>query len=86
MTLGLRQHDLEWREINDDIVVLDGQDAAYLAVSGSGTLIWNLLSHRTDREALIHALVETYGIDDVRAGEDVDAFLTVLVDRGLLAS
>jgi hypothetical protein len=86
MTLRLRERDLEWREIDDEIVVLDGHDAAYLAVSGAGTLIWHLLSERTDRKALIDALVETYGIDDARAGEDVDTFLRVLVDRGLLAS
>lgn len=86
MTLRLREQDLEWREIDDEIVVLDERDAAYLAVSGSGILIWHMLSKRTDRAALIEALVETYAVDHTRAGEDVDAFLTALVDRGLLAS
>jgi hypothetical protein len=86
MTLRLREQDLEWREIDDEIVVLDARDAAYLAVSGSGILIWNLLCEPTEREALIQALVNTYDIDQTRAGEDVDAFLTALVDRGLLAS
>jgi hypothetical protein len=86
MTLRLREEDLEWREIDDEIVVLDGRAAAYLAVSGSGILIWNLLSERADRDTLVQALVETYGIEQIRAGDDVDAFLTALVDRGLLAS
>lgn len=86
MTLQLREQDLEWREIDDEIIVLDARNAAYLAVSGSGIVIWNLLSERTDREALIQALVETYDIDDTRAGEDVEAFLSELADRDLLAS
>jgi len=86
MTLRLREEDLEWREIDDEIVVLDARDAAYLAVSGAGILIWSLLSEATDRDSLVHALVDRYGIDRTRAGEDVDAFLSSLVDRGLLAS
>lgn len=86
MTLELRERDLEWRAIDEEIVVLDGRDAAYLSVSGSGMLIWQLLSQRTDRDALIQALVETYAVEYTRAGDDVDAFLAVLVERGLLDS
>jgi coenzyme PQQ synthesis protein D (PqqD) len=86
MTLRLREQDLEWREIDEEIVVLDGRDAAYLAVSGSGILIWHLLAQPTDRDALIRAVVETYDIEQTRAREDVDAFLAELVDRDLLAS
>ncbi|MGO9907268.1 MAG: PqqD family protein [Solirubrobacteraceae bacterium] len=82
----LREQDLEWREIDDEIVVLDERNAAYLAVSGSGILIWHMLSERTDREALIAALVDTYDVDHTCAGEDVDAFLAALADRGLLGS
>jgi Coenzyme PQQ synthesis protein D (PqqD) len=85
MTLRLREQDLEWREIDEEIVVLDARDAAYLAVSGSGILIWQLLAQHTDRDALIRALVESYEIDQARAGEDVDAFLRELVNRDLLA-
>jgi hypothetical protein len=86
MTLCLRNNDLDWREIDDEIVVLDTRDAVYLSVQGSGALAWRLLAKSTTKDSLIDALVEKYGIDSTRASTDVDAFLATLNDKGLLAS
>jgi len=85
MTLCLRRRDLHWRDLSDEIVVLDGQKSVYLAVQGSGAKLWRLLSDCTTRDSLIETLVRTYGIDAKRAGDDVDAFLATLSDRGLLS-
>jgi hypothetical protein len=86
MTLCLRKDDLDWRAIDDEIVALDTKDAVYLAVKGSGALVWRLLAEPTTKHSLVEALVEKYGIDSTRATVDVDAFLATLNDRGLLAS
>jgi hypothetical protein len=86
MTLSLREQDLDWREIADEIVALDGQGGEYLAVRGSGAILWRLLAQSTTRDGLIQALVETYGIDATLAGDDVNEFLATLSDRGLLNS
>jgi hypothetical protein len=85
MTLCLREQDLDWREIDDEIVVLDVRDAMYLAVRGSGAVLWRLLANTTTRDGLVDALVETYDIDETRAAGDVDEFLATLNERGLLA-
>jgi DNA-binding GntR family transcriptional regulator len=82
----LRKDDLDWREIDDEIVVLDTRDAVYLSVQGSGALVWRLLAESATKDSLIEALVEKYGVDSTRATADVDAFLATLNDRGLLAS
>ncbi len=86
MTLCLREQDLDWREIADEIVALDAQGTVYLAVRGSGAILWRRLAESTTRDGLVQALVETYGIDAARAGDDVDEFLATLNERGLLAS
>ena len=86
MSLCLREHQLDWREIDDEIVALDGRDAVYLAVHGSGVLVWRMLAASTTRERLVEALVEQYGIETPRAAADVDAFLATLHDQGLLTS
>jgi Coenzyme PQQ synthesis protein D (PqqD) len=86
MTLCLREQDLDWREIDEEIVVLDTRDALYLAIRGSGAVLWRLLADSTSHDGLVDALVETYGIDESRASGDVDEFLAALGDRGLLAS
>lgn len=86
MTLCLRKQDLDWRDIDDEIVALDAQGAVYLAIQGSGAFLWRLLADATTRGRLVEALVETYDIDEARAGDDVDEFLVTLSERGLLAS
>jgi len=86
MTLRLREQDLDWRDINDEIVALDAQDAVYLAVHGSGVVLWRLLVNSATRETLVDTLVETYAIDSGIARDDVDEFLATLSERGLLAS
>jgi Coenzyme PQQ synthesis protein D (PqqD) len=85
MTLCLRKDDLDWRQIDDEIVALDSREAVYLAIQGSGTLVWRLLAASTTREDLVAALAETYDIDSTKAAADVDEFVTTLNDRGLLA-
>jgi hypothetical protein len=84
--LRLRRHDLDWRDIDDEIVALDGQSAVYLALDGSGALLWRLLAASTTRHDLIEALVSTYGIDASRAAADVEDFLSNLDERRLLSS
>lgn len=86
MTLRLREGDLDWREIDDEIVVLDGRDAVYLAIHGSGTLVWRLLREPTTRDALVDAVVDAYEIDHEHAGDDIDTFLATLSERDLLAA
>lgn len=86
MRLCLREHDLDWRDIGDEIVALDAQGGRYLAVQGSGTVLWRLLAESVTRDGLVEALVHTYGIDTTRAANDVDGFLATLNERGLLAA
>lgn len=86
MTLRLRTHDLEWREIDSDIVVLDGRDATYLTLNGSGALLWRKLAGSATRDELVGALLEAYEVEVSTAAADTDAFLTSLSEQGLLAS
>jgi hypothetical protein len=82
----LRGHDLDWREIHDEIVALDGRNAVYLALEGSGALLWRLLAESTTRHGLVQALITTSGIDAPCAAADVDEFLSTLNEHGLLGS
>ena len=86
MTLRLRTEDLEWREIDSDIVILDGRDATYLTLNGSGALLWRLLATNATREQLVTALLDTYEVDHLTAAADTDSFLATLSEQGLLAS
>jgi len=84
MTLRLRTEDLEWREIDHEIVVLDSRDAHYLTLNGSGALLWRMLAVSATRHDLVVALLDAYDVDKETAASDTDAFLDLLADHGLL--
>jgi hypothetical protein len=83
--LRLRDEKLEWREIDGEVVALDGQQSEYLGVNRAGASLWPLLASGATREALIDSLSERFGIDRDRAARDVDSFVGALAERGLLA-
>lgn len=86
MRLQLRTDNLEWREIDDEIVVLDAREATYLALNGSGAILWRKLATSAYRDDLVQALLDAYEVDQATASADTDAFLTELARQGLLRS
>jgi hypothetical protein len=80
----LRGEQLEWREIEGEIVALDGRAAEYLAVNRTGAVLWPCLLAGSTREELVARLTESFDVDEASAERDVDAFLETLRERGLL--
>jgi hypothetical protein len=76
--LSLRTDDLYWREVDDEIVVLEGRGSTYLSVNDSGAVLWRLLARGATREELVAGLVETYGIDADGAAADADRFVDAM--------
>ena len=83
--LKLRDADLHWREVDGEIIALEGRGSTYVAANGAGTLLWRALAAGTTREALVDELVRAYGIDRDQAAADTDRFLAELAAQGLLA-
>lgn len=82
--LQLRSEELEWREIEGEIVALDRRSSRYLAVNRTGTALWPALREGATREELIGRLVSAYDVDEQTAGRDLDVFLAALQERDLL--
>jgi hypothetical protein len=80
----LRTDGLNWRQIDDEIVALDGRGGFYVAINGSGALLWPSLARGSTREQLVSLLVDAYGIEESRAAADTEAFVRSLGDQGLL--
>lgn len=81
----LRQDGISWQEIEGELVILDLERSVYLTTNVSGAFLSKLLVEDRTREELVSRLAEEFGIDEERAGADVDAFLEELSRRGLLA-
>jgi hypothetical protein len=83
-TFRLRGDQLEWREIEGEIVALDARSSEYLAVNRTGTVLWPSLVAGATRDELVARLAGAFEVGEETAGRDVDAFLAVLAERGLL--
>jgi hypothetical protein len=82
----LRTDDLQWREIDGEIVALEARGSTYLAANGSGGVLWRMLARGATRDELAAALVEVYGIDPEGAAADADRFVEQVRAAGLLTA
>ena len=83
-TIRLRQ-DVEWREVEGEIVALDPQTSRYLSINKSGRFLWQALSAGATRSHLVDELTSNFGIDEEAARQDVDDFILMLASSKLLA-
>ena len=83
--MQLRQGNLTWQVVGEDVVVLDLEGSVYLKVNGSGRVLWEALTQPCTESALVARLVDRYGINEAHASTDVETFLADLRSRDLLA-
>jgi len=80
----LRDSDLDWREVEGELVALDLRESRYLAVNRTGHALWSALAEGATQDELVERLVDAFDIERGRAAADVEAFTTELESRGLL--
>jgi hypothetical protein len=83
-TLKLRADELDWREVEGEIVALDLRTSEYVAVNKSGAKLWAALAAGATREQLVGMLVQSFEITPDEAAADTDAFLQSLRSQGIL--
>ncbi len=82
--MKLRPEAATWVAENGETVLLDLDRAWYLGVNRSGTILWLALADGATRAELIGRLRGGYDIPIERAEADVDAFVEICRERGLL--
>lgn len=83
--MKLRDEGLQWKRLDDQVVVLDLQTSQYLSLNGTGAELWEALAEGADEDALVARLRGEYEVDESTAREDVEEFLGQLTELGLLA-
>ena len=82
----LRQGNLEWREVEGEIVALDLDASVYLRANAAGALLWDALGEGATEEELVERLAARYRrLPPDTAAADVRAFLAALESHSLLA-
>lgn len=82
--LSLRTTNLSWREIGEEIVVLDLDGSEYFSVRGAGRVLWRLLAEGSTLSDLAGVLTARYNIDAETAARDAEAFVASLRGKHLV--
>jgi hypothetical protein len=82
--LQLRVDDVVWREVEDELIVLELSTSIYLTLNGTAKHLWEGLATGSTIDGLVTMLTDRYGIDPEHARADTESFLSALDARSLL--
>ena len=78
-----RRAGLDCSTAGDRSVIFDPVSGAATVLNPTGSLLWDRLASASDADSLAGFLRERFGISDIAARADVDAFLASLKEAGL---
>ena len=53
-------------------------------LNSTGAFLWEKIEKGSEKEELLSALLAQYGIDEETARKDLDGFLNILIENGIL--
>jgi hypothetical protein len=72
--------DLAWRDVAEEVVVLEIDQGEYFSINSTGSALWHQLSDgAVPAQSLVAHLRATYDIDTEQAESDVTSFLEMCV-------
>jgi hypothetical protein len=80
----LKMDDVVWRDVGDELVVLELSTTTYLTLNGTAKDLWEGVAGASTVAGLVTMLVERYEITPELAEADVASFLESLRARNLL--
>lgn len=82
--LALEEERLIWREVDDQVIVLDKRSWSYLSINDTGALLWKQIAAGATHAELVARLQGDYGLDEATAARDVETFVSKMAEHGLL--
>ncbi|HEV8065716.1 MAG TPA: PqqD family protein [Acidimicrobiales bacterium] len=80
----IREDDVAWRRVVDDMVLLDVEHSVYHGLNRTGAIIWEGIAGGHSVAELIELVAEEFPDAAEQASSDVPRFLRALVDAGLI--
>ena len=84
VTWRQRGGDLSWREIDEEVIILDLRSATYLKLNPAGAVLWKRLEPGATLGQLTVTLAEQFGLVSEVAHGDAAAFLEVCASKGIV--
>ena len=77
--------DVEWQEVDGEVIVLDLAASAYLSVNGTGARLWPLVVDGATNAQLVDELTSHFPVEPAQARADVAQFVSSLRSLAVLA-
>jgi len=74
------------RLVGDETVLLDLASGVYFGLDGVGKRIWESVADGGSLSQVVDVIVAEYEVDEAQAEQDVLAFASDLLERGLLVA
>ena len=78
-------HDIVFKEIDCEAVLLDLQSESYFGLDEVGTRIWQLLNETSNLKTVFDTLLGEYDVDEKQLEKDLQDHIAHLVEEGLIS-
>ncbi len=78
------KQDIVARSVGDEMVLLDLASGSYFTLNGVGAFIWRQIEDQADVDAIATRIVEEYEVDLDQARSDASAFLSNMLEQGIV--
>jgi hypothetical protein len=72
------------RRVAGEMVILNADDSSLYVLNELGTAIWDAADGQTSLQTIVDSICREYDVDRAIAEQDVDGFVTDLVQHGVL--
>lgn len=75
---------IAWRNVNDEIVILNLKSGEYFTLNGVGQVIWTAIADEKNVEEIKMKIIDEYDVSKEKATGDIIQFITGMIEEGLL--
>ena len=75
---------VHFREVHDEIVILDERSDAYWGLNDTAAVVWSALAEGRDVDVVVEELVDRFQVSHEMARSDVSDLVEEFVGRGLM--
>ncbi|MHC4456584.1 MAG: PqqD family protein [Planctomycetota bacterium] len=75
---------IAWRNVNEEVVILHLKSGEYFTLNDVGQFIWLAVADQKNMGEIRQKVVDAFDISPEKASEDIDEFISRMLDEGLL--
>lgn len=79
-----RNSDFIWKELKDEVVLLNPKTGDYFGLNAVGASFWKRLDGETPLQAIVVGLLDEFDVDRVTLENDLSDLIVKLTEKGLV--